>query len=81
MVTTHRVEGAVYDQTDQLLTQGDPMSPSLSLCHPRTDIHVAHNLTPRAVEHEREYVSRLIVPFMLGIEPAHGVAAEKGYRN
>lgn len=81
MVAPQRVESAVYDETDQLLAQRNPTSQSLSLCHPRTDIHVTHNLTTGAIENEREYVGRLIVPFMLGIEATHGVAAEKGDRN
>ena len=71
----------MYDQADQLLAQRDPTSLSLPLCHPRTDIHVAHNVTPSGVEHERKYVGWLIVPFMLCVEAAHGVAAEKGDRD
>jgi hypothetical protein len=81
MVAPQRVEGAMYDQADQLLAQRDPTSLSLPLCHPRTDIHVAHNVTASSVEQERKYIGWLVVPFMLRVEATHGVAAEKSDRN
>jgi len=81
MVAPQRVEGAMDNEADQLLAQRDPTSPSLSLCHPRTDIHVAYNMTASSVEHERKYVGRLVVPFMLRVQATHGVAAEKGDRD
>jgi hypothetical protein len=81
MVAPQRVEGAMYDQADQLLAQRDPTSLSLPLCHPRTDIHVAHNVTASGVEHECKYIGWLVVAFMLRVEATHGVAAEKGDRD
>ena len=53
-------------------------SPRFAPRHPGTDVDVANHLPLGPAQREGEYVGRLVVAFVGGIEPPHRVTAEKG---